>query len=167
MVQLTLYKSERQKKWFWFLSGVAGFVLGWNIVADVMTLAINPSPSLTKTLFLVVKHKMPEKGEYVYFRFPGTRFFKEGEILMKILAGVPGDRVDTRGRDIYLNGKIAATAKEKSMKGDVLYPFEYHGVIPDGKIFVLGETKDSYDSRYQEVGLVDSSRILGTGYALF
>ncbi|MFI5303535.1 MAG: S26 family signal peptidase [Nitrospiria bacterium] len=164
-----LYRSEREKVWFWILTCVAMFVLLWVAVSPHVALAVNFTKSLHYRLFVVVKHPpaAPKNGDFVYLKFPGHTFFSKEDLFMKVVRGVPGDELITKGRDIYLNGAIVARAKEKSRLGDPLLPLHYSGKIPEGKLFLLGEQIDSYDSRYDDIGLVDSSRILGIGYPIF
>jgi conjugal transfer pilin signal peptidase TrbI len=40
-------------------------------------------------------------------------------------------------------------------------------MIPQGKYFVWTPHIDSYDSRYDEIGLVDERTIIGVAYPLF
>ena len=143
-------------------------ILLWAGISRRVTLAVNYTASLHNHLFLVVKNpnSPPKRGDFVYLRFPGHKFFSSQDLFMKIVKGVPGDWLQTKGREIYINGIRVALAKEKSLVGDTLDPLHFSGKIPEGKLFLMGEHLDSYDSRYEDIGLVDASRILGTGYAI-
>ena len=139
------------------LIGLQFYALSWNF-----------SPSVPYTLFLVTKGAVPtHKGEFVVFKFPGKNFFKPEDRFVKKVVGMVGDRVETQGRDVFVNGEKIATAKEKSMQGVPLAALDYDGLIPANKLFVLGMSKDSYDSRYQDVGLVDEARVVGTAIPIF
>ena len=148
---------------------VSMFILLWVVVSPYATLAVNYTKSLHYRLFVVVKHPPAtlKNGDFVYLKFPGHTFFSPEDLFMKVVRGVPGDELITKGREIYLNGAIIARAKEKSRLGDPLSPLHFSGKIPEGKLFLLGEQNDSYDSRYEDIGLVDSKLILGTGYPIF
>ena len=86
--------------------------------------------------------------------------------LIKIVRGVPGDLVTWQGRDVYINGKYVATAKTHSLKG---IPLERgpEGVIPAGHYFLWTPHKDSYDSRYADIGWIPKELIRGFASPLF
>jgi signal peptidase I/conjugal transfer pilin signal peptidase TrbI len=90
---------------------------------------------------------------------------KRSEDVMKILGCNEGDllAVDAEKR-FYCNGEYLVRAKDYSLKGEPLRHFVYRGTVPKGFMFVMGEHKDSYDSRY--FGLVDKSRILAKAYPI-
>ena len=56
------------------------------------------------------------------------------------------------------DGTFLGKAKEFSLKGEKLPIFSYSGVVPEGKMFLIGSHKDSYDSRY--FGFVNVKDIL-------
>ena len=61
-----------------------------------------------------------------------------------------------------------ATKKSKKFEGGerILLPIE-PGIIPPHKFFAYTTHKDSLDSRYQDLGLVDEKDIIGTAIATF
>lgn len=69
------------------------------------------------------------------------------------------------GRDFYCNGEYLGQAKERSKKGDLLAPAQLGGVIPHGKAFMSGDSKDSYDSRY--FGFVDKKTFVYRATGIF
>lgn len=166
-MEKTALQNKNQKKWIWTIYGIVAMVMVLGIFQHYFSLSINTSESLPQTLFIVLKNKLPEKGGYLVFRFPGKRFYSPKDEFVKKYVGGSGDIVETRGQEIYLNGQKIATAKEKSLKGVPLYPLHFNGPIPSGKYFVMGESKDSYDSRYDDVGLVDSGDVVGAAYPVF
>ena len=120
---------------------------------------INSSTSLPHRLFLIHKGSQPARGQYVAFRWNGTTF-------VKILAGVPGDRVVRKERDFFVNGEFVGTAKTHGRSGAALEPAPA-GVIPLGRYFVNAPHPDSLDSRYAPPGLIEQSQVVGRAYALF
>ena len=120
---------------------------------------INSSTSLPHRLFLIHKGSQPARGQYVAFRWNSTTF-------VKILAGVPGDRVVRKERDFFVNGEFVGTAKTHGRSGAALEPAPA-GVIPLGRYFVNAPHPDSLDSRYAPPGLIEQSQVVGRAYALF
>jgi signal peptidase I/conjugal transfer pilin signal peptidase TrbI len=141
---------------------VAGTLLPYKI-------SVTLTPSLKHRVYWLVRN--PErvgKGDFVLFRHQEltTRMgMKRSEDVMKILGCNEGDllAVDAEKR-FYCNGEYLVRAKDYSLKGEPLRHFVYRGTVPKGFMFVMGEHKDSYDSRY--FGLVDKSRILAKAYPI-
>ena len=127
-------------------------------------IAINQTGSLQYTLFLVRKSVLPVKGQYIIFRAPGNGLYNKPFI--KLVGGVEGDAVTRDGYSYYVNGKYIGKAKEFSKSGNPvkLGPV---GDIPQGNYFVYTNNKDSYDSRYEEIGWVKSSNIIGVAYPIY
>ncbi|MBQ6153114.1 MAG: signal peptidase I [Ruminococcus sp.] len=72
-------------------------------------------------------------------------------------------KIDFDKNEIYVDGKLL---EEDYTMGDTIMgniPEEdLPEVIPEGKVFVLGDHRDvSLDSRYEEIGLIDVESIIG------
>lgn len=109
-------------------------------------------------------------GDIVWFLRGGTHFSRgttvavampNGDHYIKRVAAVPGDTVDIRDGQLYVNGAAvkAAYAKgrtEKNPSGLMIYPYK----LPEGKYFVLGDNRQhSADSR--TFGPVSAAQIQG------
>lgn len=83
------------------------------------------------------------------------------ELLIKRVIGLPGDHVACYGKTVYVNGTpIIEFAKDANFNTD----FDTV-VVPQDSYFVLGDNREvSLDSRYEEVGFVNKSNILGVFY---
>ena len=57
----------------------------------------------------------------------------------------------------YCNDEYLGTIKHFTKTGVPLYPFYFNGPVPQGKLFVIGDHKDSYDSKY--VGFINKSDV--------
>ncbi|MBU0991716.1 MAG: S26 family signal peptidase [Proteobacteria bacterium] len=68
--------------------------------------------------------------------------------LTKKVSCTEGENLTVTGNEFYCNHELIATAKDKSLKGKLLTHFEWSGKVPEGKLFLTGSNKDSYDSRY-------------------
>lgn len=145
-------------------------------------LDVNYTDSLRHHVYLTVKGNQWQfqRGDYAAFGFPTENPispFRKGDHLVKIVAGVPGDRVEVApdgtvrifsGSDAIsmLGGAPAGIAKPYSKSGRQLKAFA-GGTIPPGSYYMYSPHPDSLDSRYEMVGLIDSTNILGKTYPLF
>jgi type IV secretory pathway protease TraF len=109
---------------------------------------INRSESLPHTLFISKKTKSHARGQYVSIlhpEFPG--------IIAKQLIGLPGDYISIRDSHVYINDEECGMIRSTSPSGLALTAIS-EGVIPDRLVYVRGTNSDSFDSRYQEFGLI-------------
>lgn len=108
---------------------------------------------VNKAVYLIGR---PKRGDVVILRNPRAR--DDGRYLVKRIVGVPGDVVEIRENQLYVNGKLydkPLTAAAPVPGGDE-GPIE----IPPGYYYVLGDNRaNSLDSRY--FGLVAGGLIEG------
>ena len=100
-----------------------------------------------------------EKGTYIAFIFRAVNNERYGKHFVKKVACLSGEYLKNKGRDFYCGEKYIGTAKLYDKQGNLVGLFDYAGKIEDNKLFVIGETGDSYDSKYW--GFVDRSWIIG------
>jgi conjugal transfer pilin signal peptidase TrbI len=86
-------------------------------------------------------------------------------LVMKIARCLPGEYLKVSDRLYYCNGEYLGRAKEHSLKGEKVDNFVYDGVVPSGKIFVMGEHKDSLDSRY--FGFIEVTDVSAIGHPAY
>jgi conjugal transfer pilin signal peptidase TrbI len=92
--------------------------------------------------------------------------------MIKKVAGMAGDRLvyDKEG-NLWVNalwiGRALKIGKHKksAKDGRQLNPIK-PGVIPAGKVFVVGNHERSFDSRYAELGLIPETALQGRLLAL-
>lgn len=91
------------------------------------------------------------------------------EPIVKRVIATEGDKlkIDFDNEKVYVNDKVLNEPYVSSqiIPGDAVIP----EVIPKGKVFVMGDNrKDSLDSRYNRVGLIDTDDVIGkVQYRLF
>lgn len=65
----------------------------------------------------------------------------------------------------FCSGRYLGRAKDRSRAGEAVRHFCFNGVVPAGKMFVMGDHIDSYDSRY--IGFVDKAEVVGRAWPIF
>ena len=107
------------------------------------------------------------QGDLVAFRAQGIGVpVFEGQWFVKRAAGVPGDWVTVDPLHTRINGMCLADglALAATLKQD-LTAFLRHERVPVEHFWMLGETPDSFDSRYW--GFLPQTQVVGKAYALF
>ena len=109
--------------------------------------------------------KNPVRGQMIIFSPP---FNPGGEDLIKRVIGMPGDTVDVRDGQVWINGKALEEnytfgKTERVMEaGGVPLPFH----VPENCYFAMGDNREhSYDSRYW--GCVPRANIIGTPVMIY
>jgi conjugal transfer pilin signal peptidase TrbI len=123
--------------------------------------AINMTQSLPNWAFITDRQdKVLQRGDLVEFSPPPTPYYPAKTHFVKRVAGIAGDKVETRGRRFYVAGQFVGLAKTRSKTGQVaaLGPV---GTIPPGHYFVVGEHVDSLDSRYGLIGWIGADHVIG------
>ena len=127
--------------------------------------ARNISSSLPHKNFFIIKNKKIQAGDYILFEAPKNSAY-DGMFLIKQVLGGNGDKVIVKSRDVFVNDKLAATAKTHTKAGQVL-TVAHDIEITKGSYFVATTHQDSYDSRYLDFGLIHEKDISGVAYALW
>ena len=145
---------------------VAGAFAGASIPGKVM---VTTSPSLSHRVFYkkaLGPKDIPRKGDYV-IAHASSRYIDGGKPfdMTKRVACVPGEMLRVQGRSYFCGGKYLGEAKERSLKSVPLENFVFNGKIAPGRLFVLGDSKDSFDSRY--LGFVRVDDVKAIVYPIF
>jgi conjugal transfer pilin signal peptidase TrbI len=140
------------------LGGLACFVPGY--------FSVTMTDSVNHRVFFVNRHSRNcHPGDYVLFSLPPTDPHYPSQVVVKKVRGAAGDVIRQAGRKFYLNEQYICAAKEYTLKGDPIDATPFQGKLAKEEIFVLGEKKDSYDSRY--FGPVNREQLIGVAYGLF
>lgn len=149
--------SRREKQ---FLRGLV--FLG--VILSGVAYTTRLSPCLTASLngvqgILALRSAKIAKGDIVLITEHTTALYK-GRNFAKRVVGLPGDRIELAGDQLYVAGQANLKVHEKSLSGKDLHPTNAQE-IPAGYIFVAGDHDRSFDSRYQEFGLVPLDKVWG------
>ena len=92
--------------------------------------------------------------------------FRDGQTLVKRVAGVPGDRVEVGLEAVRINGATVGEglALARALKRPPT-DFLRDDVVPPRHLWVMGATADSFDSRYW--GFLPERQVIGRAYALW
>jgi len=123
-------------------------------------LAFSPTNSVGHRFFFILGKATDnlEKGDYVLFPlYTKIRPNCWPCTVVKKIGCVGGDLLAVNQRNFFCNGEYIGTAKAYSKKGSPVMAFNYNGIVPAGKLFMMGTCKDSYDSRY--IGFIDKKII--------
>jgi conjugative transfer signal peptidase TraF len=116
---------------------------------------------------------LPVQGDLALVRLPPQMerladqrgYLPASAHLLKPVAATAGDRVCRIGRTILVRGVVAALAEPKDSLGRTLPNWQGCRVVKAGQLFVLGPTRDSFDSRY--FGPVSADRVVGRAHAIW
>jgi signal peptidase I len=116
----------------------------------------------------ILSMRDPERGDIIVFEFPEDKnksYFKRRDFIKRVI-GEPGDTIEIRNKNVFVNGKRYLTPEAVYKDGtmtagprDNMRPI----TIPPDKYFVMGDNRDrSYDSRFWK--FVDRSEIKGLAF---
>jgi type IV secretory pathway protease TraF len=131
--------------------------------------AVTLTPSTDHRIFFLKNDPLREeleKGVYVMF-YIRSEYIDKGvsHRVIKRIACSEDEQFSTVDDTFYCDGRKVAVAKSRSLTGVKLPRFFFSGKIPAGLIFVAGQHRDSYDSRY--FGFLRKKEVTAVAYPLF
>jgi signal peptidase I len=143
-------------------------VFALSIVVIIFTFIIRPvgveGPSMQNTLHSGDKvvicniNYTPKQGDIIVL---STKGVPKTPIIKRVIAvGGQTVKIDYNASKVYVDGKEYDAPIKETMqqRGDVALPAK----VPQGCVFVMGDNRnDSLDSRYSQVGMVNTKCILG------
>jgi signal peptidase I len=156
------------------------------IIAIILALVIRsfivqafkiPSGSMLQTL-QVGDHIMVNKflywftdaqhGDIIVFKYPQD---EERDFIKRVVA-LPGDKMEVRGKQVYINDKPLAEPYAVHLDPDIIEksgsPRDNFGpvVVAPGQLFMMGDNRDySMDSRFW--GFLDMKKIKGKAFIIY
>jgi conjugal transfer pilin signal peptidase TrbI len=147
-----------------WVRGIGAFLASLMIVSaalDQISIIYSPSDSLPYRLFLELKPIKPQVGHYAYF----NSHWYGGRVIKKVV-GQGGDAMSyDPGGNLWVGNQKVGTSLSISKDGRDLTPIQA-GIIPQGMVFMKGEHERSFDSRYEELGLIPEKLLGGRVFAI-
>lgn len=142
---------------------LTAIVISFGLNHYVISNALVPSGSMESTiqvndrLFinrLSYVTQEPQRGDIISFYFPDD----EEEIYLKRIIGLPGETIEGRDGEIYINDVLLEESYIKEISYDDFGPY----TVPDECYFCMGDNRNhSFDSRYWQHKFVSKDKIVG------
>ena len=161
-------RNARKEVFSWVRMFVTVIVVVFVLTHFIIINAKVPSGSMENTIMthdrligfrFAYWFEEPQRGDIILFEYP----VDETQIYIKRVIGLPGETVQIKKGKVYINGKklksdIYGITKYIDEPGIAEEPLE----LGKDEYFCLGDNRPvSYDSRYEEVGPVHRSEIIG------
>ena len=101
----------------------------------------------------------PERGDVIVFKSHLYDEKGKQKNLIKRIIGLPGDTVEIKNGDVYINGELLQEeyVAEQGLSGEMEAV-----TVPEGRLFVMGDNRRvSQDSTSPEVGTIEMDSIVG------
>jgi conjugal transfer pilin signal peptidase TrbI len=151
------YKNSYKKAiWVFVLTFV-----GFGVVTDNCAIVLNNSNSCAVKCFLQVSKISPQKGDFTLVDHAN------GKRLIKKIIGRSGDKISYDANQNLLVGNFkVGKILDKDSKNQPLHSISACN-IPQNYVFLYAPHPQSFDSRYQEVGLIHQDNLKGKLIAIF
>lgn len=126
----------------------------WMVEVKGYGIRINRTESLPYTLFWSKKAQEISRGMIGSIEHPRNPSIS----IAKIIVGLPGDPIEIKDEKVFVNGCYLGNLIFRSRSGNTYTP-QSHKIIPEDYVFLYSPHEESFDSRYQEFGLVETSWI--------
>lgn len=142
-----------------FLKGFISTLVGFGVIAlakDHVCLVYSETDSLPYHYFLQFKKITPQKGDYtvVESQWYGGKVIKE-------IVGEVGDEIHHESDgSIWVGEQRIGETKKLARDGRALTPLKASS-IPQDFVFLKGDHERSFDSRYEEFGLIPLNDLQG------
>jgi signal peptidase I len=167
------FPLARYNRWYVYLLVVAvvavaePFLAHAYVIQSVLTHAPSMEPTVLVGDRIVVDKSAyafsePKRGDLAIYR---TTEFHQA-IFMKRIVGMPGETIEIRNREVFINGRKVDEPYVPSMDEPSLRDSLAATVIPAGTYFLLGDNRDnSLDSRF--IGPVRRQQLVGKAKTIY
>lgn len=168
--------KEKSEFWEWSKALIIAFAIALVIRFFLFTPIVVDGESMMPTLedgykMLVNRIGEPKRFDIVVFHAP------EGKDYIKRVIGLPGDHIEYKNDQLYINGEPIAEPyldkyKSELTEGTLTQDFSLQDidptleVVPEGYLFVMGDNRRfSKDSRH--IGVISKDKIIGKTSVVF
>lgn len=144
---------------------ILGILLSAGVLFRTTELSFNKSESLPPKVFLILKGTSFKKGDMVAIQGHNTKYYTTVTFVKRVV-GFPGDQLSHQGKSFFINSIYGGELLEETSFGGPLTPLK-DITIPDGYFFLKADHTRSFDSRYEEFGLVKEEHIKGRAFGLW
>ena len=125
-------------------------------------------PFVSDTIY---RYGAPERGDIVVFTRPDDDTTLEDESginIIKRVIGLPGDTIEVRGTNVYINNQIYPEPYARWEEGGLRDGDFGPAKIPDNHVLLLGDNRDhSRDSRFWDNPFLSMDRIKGRALIIY
>lgn len=152
------------KRWVKYTLGIGIFCLLLGSIATFTRFDVCLTKSLDGVNYLLIlKRGFPfqtpiAQGDIVSIE-GHTPHYVGAHIFAKRILGLPGDRIIRKKHSLKIGDQVLPLLTQ-TKEGQPLTPLSLK-VVPQGYVFVVGDHPRSFDSRYEEFGLVKIENIYG------
>ena len=171
-IQAELDRAFRRRGWAVFAATISICLLVWiNWTVHPIGLAYDPDdekclPDLHLSLTVKGNTRELHDGDLAYWKPAGPLAWVKRDIILKMVAAVPGDHLQVQGDRILVNGReVTRGLALVNVYRTSVQALQRDEVVPPGKVFMLGLHPRSDDSRYW--GYVDQSDLVGRAYKIW
>lgn len=144
---------------------ILGVLLSVGVLFRTTELSFNKSESLPPKVFLILKGTSFKKGDLIAIQGHNTKYYPAATFVKRVM-GFPGDQLTHQGKSFFINSIYGGELLEKTSFGGPLTSLK-NIIIPDGYFFLKADHTRSFDSRYEEFGLVKEEHIKGRAFGLW
>lgn len=135
------------------------FVMG-KLMAHI---SITKSDSLNDRVYFIDEPR--ERTQYGDIFVFDLKINQQTFKVMKKVACLPGDYLSLKNGQFFCHGSLIGTVNPRIAKQSKIKVYQPEGVIKEGYYFMMGDTEDSYDSKYY--GPVHSSRFKKQAFSIY